>query len=217
MKCSRCFVGNCTECSTDIGTCERCEVNLAEPGTPPNFYLSMDNFSCLTTCPEKEYEAADLTCKPCLDNCQKCDNAAICNECLFTFYLSLDQTECKNFCDERSFRSGKICKDCPPGCIDCINEFNCNICEAGKFIDDSTKDCVTCDITNGKVVSDGTCKSCSSTCETCYDVAKNNCLTCPAGRSMTERNICMEGGLDPILVKETKFNEAKQIVTIIFD
>ena len=130
---------NCKNCSTSTD-CWECK---------SNFFVEIDNSTCVSTCSPQSTWLNQTHCTPCPPNCLGCErnngtNFTDCTLCLPNFYFndSRNCTDCQNF---GFFVMQGLCKECLAlDCLMCENkQTECKECVDLMFVNQS-KECEIC-------------------------------------------------------------------------
>ncbi|XP_030000063.1 proprotein convertase subtilisin/kexin type 5-like [Sphaeramia orbicularis] len=152
---------------------------------------------CYQSCPDQTYSVDEkMVCAPCEDkHCVNCD-ATQCYLCEEGFYVydGVCVDHCKQgfFVDEES----QDCEPCHRACKTCGGPRfdDCDSCEEGFTLKKGEclearqlELCPEKHFRNRK----GECKLCHSTCKTCSDAGKEDCLSCHSGHFLTAQQTCV--------------------------
>ena len=140
-------------------------------------------------------------CIRCFSQCSACLNDTHCTSCKDNFWGTNCLYSCNNCdgtCDKdkgcidscelgyykEEVEDGYECKPCPEHCDQCLDALTCKVCEDGLYVDEITKNCISCSINCTDIkcdTSNGTCtRGCSlgSTGRQCNEQCPNSCIEC---------------------------------------
>lgn len=166
----------CLPCNNRCSTCNG--PDLCEECKP-----EFDNLDgkCINKCKEGEFRKND-TCESCgIDNCSACillDGKTSCVDCKDKIPFNGD---CVEGCPNGFFEQDRKCLPCSSGCVTCSSLEACIVCKDNLFLLDGKclPGCV--DGTYPVCGQPLTCKSCDSSCTTCFGEGSNKCKACANG------------------------------------
>ncbi|CAD8194826.1 unnamed protein product [Paramecium pentaurelia] len=167
---------------------------------------------CLT---KSYYNKQEQQCLSCPETCRTCTSEFICQSCELT--LTLIKKRCS--CLMNQYFANNQCYECPIGCNQCVNDQVCvecltadnrelinGKCEclAGYYSINSNPVCQKCHSQQTCNCQFGTsydstsnsCKACHSTCESCFRLSIDGCLTCNINNKRILKGlkcVCMPG------------------------
>ncbi|XP_077377227.1 proprotein convertase subtilisin/kexin type 5b isoform X4 [Festucalex cinctus] len=204
--------GQCfpVSCSTEAEVCLPCDDGCKQcehkdSGHPDNGTICLkceDDFykldsDCYKSCPDGTIGVPDsMTCAPCEDrHCAICDESQ-CYWCQRGFYLF--DNGCVEACQAGFFvdAESQECEACHRSCKTCGGPRfdDCDSCQDGLMLKGG--ECVkgtrmgACSgghFRNGQ----GECELCHSSCETCFDARRDDCITCHKGNFLTSDQTCV--------------------------
>ncbi|CAK63285.1 unnamed protein product (macronuclear) [Paramecium tetraurelia] len=147
--------------------------------------------------PKTYYNKQEQKCLPCPNRCKTCTSEMHCQSCELTYTLT--KSGCK--CLMTQYYADNQCYECPIGCNQCLNNQACvecltannrelknGKCECldGYYSISSNPVCQKCHSQSICQCPSGTsydassksCKTCHSSCQTCFNLTQDGCLTC---------------------------------------
>lgn len=157
---------------------------------------------CRSECPAGYYENGTANiggnCNRCPSPCNLCETDTVCTECAESSYLTHTGT-CSYKCPdgyhyEGTEDIGRFCKICPPTCVTCLGQGQCNLCQNYTYL---TPD-QTCEYTcpdghyrQGIAETGNTCPACPGDMERCINTTY--ATECKNKRYLTPAAKCEEG------------------------
>ena len=178
---------SCTSCDdTKVLSQGKCIPPTPAPCDTLNGYVMVGG-ECLFCDTKNGNVLINDGCYPCDKSCKNCNGVTEkdCTECNLPDVLSNGQCGPEN----------PICQTIT-NCQNCSDNSICDVCLPGYTLAaDGT--CYLpppppppCDTDNGNVLIDDICQSCDKSCQTCYDVNVNNCLTCADPTYVVNNGVC---------------------------
>ncbi|KCV69782.1 hypothetical protein H696_03227 [Fonticula alba] len=178
-ECSACAVGFAPDplpgvaCSPCHHACDGC----SKPDSPffchacaGAFFLVPDGGGCQADCPDGTWKnPANHRCSRCIDNCQRCTSADVCEACYPRAILAPDQ---------------RACRACHPSCLTCTPDGSCDTCQPGLvFLEPDGPGGSLCGnvCPPGEHVGTDRCMACHGACALCSGPGSTQCQVCAAG------------------------------------
>lgn len=160
---------SCTDCGTDIYTCNTCSAGFV--------FLSSSPGPCVSICPVGTFfDTSD--CTTCPTGCAVCfgggtdgsSQGTQCTVCTGSYYLAIGSTKCVGTCPGGQIAGvNNNCLFCDVSCATCqTNQYTCTACNNGYyFLSGNPGVCVN-SCPNGKYKGTTTCTSCPGGCQLCF-------------------------------------------------
>jgi len=177
--------GMCLDCDESCSEClgpdyDQCTICIDS--------LFLLDFNCLDVCPSGYYSDNSATntssiCSLCDDSCLECNgpsnaNCTLCNDSI-AVYLSNNQClSCDPRCDSCKGPSASDCLDCSANYFNYKNSCT-NIVPMGYFLD--------------QIAGQSFLLACDSSCKTCSNTTKYDCLSCASNLLLSITGECMTG------------------------
>lgn len=201
MKCKKCEVEYCEECS-ELKNCIKCQENYIVHKD------SHDVYKCIPQCTEADGVLIKDVCESCnihIDNCIECVNSDETVKCKKCKDLLVKDNTCVEHCDN-GYAYENECKPCSTWCTSCTNHTTCLSCMNDYILRDGN--CTTnCEIgeyvsetqVNGQKVK--TCKPCQQNCDKCK--SSTECTECSSGFTFyPDNNTCVKCDQDSFYIKD---------------
>ncbi|KAL4494134.1 hypothetical protein ABPG72_016090 [Tetrahymena utriculariae] len=180
LLCSSIHSQQCISC--DSTQCYQCSAN---------YYLSIDNQTCIQDCLQKQYKAlvnGIQKCQNCQNSrCAQCDPTApskclSCDQNQPTIYL--ENSQCNLSCSSTTYPDqNNICQLCSNLFLNCqqCTSISCTQCVSNHFLDSASNTCVqTCPPGQYGSILTNNCEQCgqSTECSVCNSSSPNICTQC---------------------------------------
>ena len=176
-------------------TCKTCSSHLSSDclSCIDGYYKS--DGTCVTSCPSGTFlSGSDCTStSPCTSPCDKCSKSPnYCLSCQNGYKLTAGTGSCELQCPKSYYWDGSNCVSCYYKCSQCVSASNCTSCLSYYYEQVvSNGVCVASCPAGVSVLKGSKCVNCDSTCFTCYDVGKSDCINCTGTRYLYQ-GTCVE-------------------------
>jgi len=182
-QCERCPDPNCIECNADNpNICVNCnsittltEAKKCDSRCQKTFVFVDKTGKCIEC--DQELKATCLVCDPLnLKRCLRCDQQQP--------LKYLFKGKCYEVCPAKSFweKLTNECTECPKNCDECSNEWKCDKCQVGFYLNEN-KECVKACLDGFITNESNQCERCQTEnlCKICDIKDKTKCIECKNG------------------------------------
>ena len=174
-KCVMCnSIPNCLNCAKDLTTCINCK------GSFVLYNKTETKQECLAECPNGYYNDGGF-CRPCYQNCEKCQNSKYCELCSENYYKLPNQEAC-GICPIGYYNGTRVCEQCSSNCDHCIDSTFCSNCTFPYLREEGV--CVKEPSTGYFKYNDYESRKCSDNCLHCNN--EYDCIECIPGLYVLE-------------------------------